>query len=211
MDRSKIVRNILDGLVTNPQKKRERTCMSPRIYRGRTAGRFCLGLAALGCVFAGVAAANAQAPVITNPGDLRTLSVNTAFRPGDPDPAWKVMAPMPTARAGFATAAANGKVYAMGGAVLNDCTTVLTVEAYDPVRDVWITELAPMPPPARYRPAGGTLDNIIYVVGGATTDICLQRHGPRYSPGIRPRDRQLVRQAIPADRLGFKLVSASIA
>ena len=53
--------------------------MSPRIHRGRTAARFCLGLAALSCVFVGIAAANAQAPVITNPGDLRTLSVNTAF------------------------------------------------------------------------------------------------------------------------------------
>ena len=145
--------------------------MSPRIYCGRTAVRFWLGLAALSCVFAGIAAANAQAPVITNPGDLRTLSVNTAFRPGDPDPAWKVMAPMPTARAAFATAAANGKVYAIGGAVLDDCVTVPTVEAYDPDGDVWITDLAPMPPPLRYRPSGATLDNTIYVVGGATMDI----------------------------------------
>ena len=63
--------------------------MSPRKYRGRAAGRFCLGLAAVGCVFADVAAANAQAPVITNPGDLRNLSVNTVFRPRDPDPGWK--------------------------------------------------------------------------------------------------------------------------
>ena len=83
------------------------------------------------------------------------------------------MAPMPSARAGFATAAANGKVYAMGGAVLTDCTTVLTVEAYDPVGDVWITGLAPMLPPLRSRPAGGTLDSIIYVVGGAAMEsVC---------------------------------------
>ena len=85
------------------------------------------------------------------------------------------MAPMPTARAGFATAAANGKVYAMGGAVLNNCVTVPTVEAYDPVGDFWITGLAPMPPPLRYRPAGATLDNIIYVVGGAAIGDLLQR------------------------------------
>ena len=52
------------------------------------------------------------------------------------------MAPMPTARAGFAAAAANGKIYAMGGAVLSDCSTVLTVEAYDPAGDFWITGLA---------------------------------------------------------------------
>src|SRR4026208_2622694 len=102
--------------------------MSPPIYRDRIAVRLWLGLAALGCVFADIAASNAQGPpVITNPGDLRSLSVNTAFRPGDPDPAWTVMAPMPTARSGFATAAADGKVYAMGGAVLNTCVTVDTV------------------------------------------------------------------------------------
>ena len=113
--------------------------MSPPIHRDRTAVRFWLGLAALGCGFVGIAASNAQAPVITNPGDLRSLSVNTAFRPSDPNPAWTVMAPMPTARSGFATAAADGKVYAMGGAVLNTCVTVDTVEAYDPNGDFWIT------------------------------------------------------------------------
>ena len=148
--------------------------MSPGIYRGRIAARFCRGLAALSCVFVGIAAANAQAPVITNPGDLRTLSVNTAFRPGDPNPAWTVMAPMPTARAAFATAAASGKVYAIGGAILNNCVTVDTVEAYDPVGDVWITGFAPLPPPLRFRPSGGTLDNMIYLVGGsAPDDVCV--------------------------------------
>ena len=144
--------------------------MSPQMHSGRTAVRFCLGLAALSCVFAGIATVKAQAPVITNPGDLRTLTVNTAFRPGDPNPAWTVMAPMPTARAAFATAAANGKVYAIGGAILNNCVTVDTVEAYDPVGDVWITGFAPLPPPLRFRPSGGTLDNMIYLVGGSTLD-----------------------------------------
>lgn len=144
--------------------------MSPRIYRGHTAMRFCLGLAALVCGFASIAASNAQAPVITNPGDLRSLSVNTAFRPSDPDPAWTIMAPMPTARSGFATAAVDGKVYAMGGAVLNTCVTVDTVEAYNPDGDFWITGLAPIPEPLRYRPAGATLDNIIYLVGGSAPD-----------------------------------------
>ena len=166
--------------------------MSPRKYRGRTAGRFCRGLAALGCVFANIAAANAQAPVITNPGDLRTLSVNTVFRAGDLDPAWKVIAPMPTARSGVATAAANGKVYAMGGGVLDDCTTVLTVEAYDPVRDVWITELAPMLPPlVTGQPVARSTTLFIWLVGrrwtfSATTRPSVQsRHTtPRQTAGL---------------------------
>ena len=147
--------------------------MNPGKYRGCTAARFCLGLAALSCVFVGVAAANAQAPEVTNPGDVRTLTANTAFSPGDPDPAWADRAPMPTARAGFGAAAANGKVYAIGGAILNNCTTVATVEAYDPATDSWITNLPDMPLPLRYRPAAGTLDSIIYVVGGAqTVNVC---------------------------------------
>ncbi|MEO8044454.1 MAG: putative Ig domain-containing protein [Spartobacteria bacterium] len=80
---------------------------------------------------------------------------------------------MPTARAALATAAAGGKVYAIGGVILNDCVTVPTVEAYDPVGDVWITGLRDMPLPRRHRPAGATLDDLIYVVGGsARTVIC---------------------------------------
>ena len=137
--------------------------------------RFWLGLAALGCGFVGIAASNAQdPPVITNPGDLRFLSVNTAFAPGAPNPVWRIMAPMPTARAAFATAAANGpagngQIYAIGGAVLNSCVLVPTVEAYDPSSDSWNKKpLAPMPPPLRFRPSGATLDNMIYVVGGGS-------------------------------------------
>ena len=145
--------------------------MNPRLNPGGFALRALLGLAASSCVFALTAALYAQAPVITNPGDLRNLSVNTAFRPGDPDPAWTAMAPMPTARSAFATAAANGRVYAIGGEVLSRCVTVPTVEAYDPVGDFWITGLSDMPPPLRFRPSGATLDNTIYVVGGSTMSL----------------------------------------
>jgi N-acetylneuraminic acid mutarotase len=142
--------------------------MSPPIHRDRNAVRFWLGLAALGCGFVGIAAASAQAPpVITNPGDLRFISANTSFAPGAPNPTWRIKAPMPTARAAFATAAVNDKIYAIGGAILNDCVIVPTVEAYEPSSDSWNTrELAPMPPPLRFRPSGAALDNLIYVVGG---------------------------------------------
>lgn len=132
--------------------------------------RIWLGLAALNCVFVGIAVVNAQAPVITDPGDFRILGVNTVLRPLDPNPGWSEMAPMPTARGGFATAAAGGKIYTIGGAVIHDCATVPTVEAYDPALDLWTTGLAPMPPPLRWRPSGGTLDNLIYVIGGASRE-----------------------------------------
>jgi N-acetylneuraminic acid mutarotase len=141
--------------------------MSPRNACHRVV---CIGLAVLSCMFAGVAAVDAQAPVITNPGDLRMLSVNTVFRPLDPNPGWTPMAPMPTARAGFATAAAGGKIYTMGGATVHDCLTVSTVEAYNPEEDLWTTGLAKMPAPLRWRPSSSALDDIVYVVGGASRE-----------------------------------------
>jgi hypothetical protein len=144
--------------------------MSSPIHRGHSGVRLSLGLATVGWFFVRVVTVNAQAPVITNPGDLHYLDVNTAFDPGDPNPAWKSMAPMPTARAGFAIAATSEKIYVIGGAVLNDCTTASTVEAYNPSLDLWDTGLAPLPPPSRWRPSGGALGNIIYVVGGASTE-----------------------------------------
>ncbi|HEX4666884.1 MAG TPA: putative Ig domain-containing protein [Chthoniobacterales bacterium] len=113
-----------------------------------------------------IAAARAQAPVITNPGNLRELNVNIAISPLQRDPEWRAMAPMPTARAGFATAAAGGKIYAIAGAVVDHCNPIATVEAYDPRKDLWTTDLAPLPSPLRFRPSASTLDRLIYVVAG---------------------------------------------
>ena len=172
--------------------------MSPQMHSGRTAVRFCLGLAALSCVFAGIATLKAQAPVITNPGDLRTLTVNTAFRPGDPDPAWTVMAPMPTARAAFATAAANGKVYAIGGEVLNNCVTVRYSRS---LRSGWgrldyricSTSTTTSFPAVRCHSRQHDL------FGWRVDAGCFLRpHGLEYSSSIRSRNRQLVREAAHA-------------
>jgi N-acetylneuraminic acid mutarotase len=74
---------------------------------------------------------------------------------------------MPTGRAGFAIAVANNRIYAIGGSIGDDCNITSIVEAYDPKRDLWTTQLANLPRPKRWRPSAGTLDDIIYVVGGA--------------------------------------------
>ena len=163
--------NILDGFSNDLLKQDEKDlCMGSRLRLGRASVRLWLGLAALSCVFAGIAAIKAQTPpVITDPGDLRALSVNTAFDPLDPGLGWTSMAPMPTARTGFAIGAVGQKIYAIGGAVINDCAVVSQVEAYDPGADLWTTGLAPIPPPRRWRPVGGTLGGIVYVVGGSST------------------------------------------
>jgi N-acetylneuraminic acid mutarotase len=139
------------------------------MHSGLTWARLCLGLAALSCFFARFTTVNAQVPVITNPSDEHYLNINSAFDPLDPA-AWTPRAPMPTARAGFAISAAGGLIYAIGGAVVDNCTTVSTVEAYDPATDQWITDgLAPMPTPG-WRSSAGTLDGTIYVVGGASVE-----------------------------------------
>ena len=142
--------------------------MNPQVHLIFAATKLWIGVIVAGSLCAG-STIDAQIPVITNPGDLRIVSVNTAFRPDDPGAGWTEVAPMATGRAGFATAAASGRIYAIGGAVVNDCLSVPTVEAYDPVGDFWLTGLADMPGPLRYRTSGATLDSTIYVVGGVAT------------------------------------------
>jgi N-acetylneuraminic acid mutarotase len=140
--------------------------MNPQILPRRPAQGLRLGVALAGLSFLWIAPAHAQAPVITNPGNLRELDVNIAISPLKADPEWLEMAPMPTARAGFATAAAGGKIYAIAGAIVDHCSPIATVEAYDPAKDLWTTDLAPLPEPLRFRPSSSALDGIVYVVAG---------------------------------------------
>ncbi len=145
--------------------------MNSRIYPGGIALRALLGVVALSCFFVSTAALEAEAPVITNPGDIRYGKRQHDVSSRRSRSRLDNMAPLPMARAAFATAAAKGRVYAMGGAVFDNCVTVPTVEAYDPDGDFWITGLRDMPRPLRFRPSGATLDGIIYVVGGSATKV----------------------------------------
>ncbi len=125
-----------------------------------------LGAAIAGLFLVLPAALHAQAPVITNPANLRDLDVNIKISPLEADPEWLERAPMPTARAGFATTAAGRKIYAIAGAIVDKCNPIDTVEAYDVDSDLWATDLAPLPEPLRYRPSAGALDGLVYVVAG---------------------------------------------
>ena len=120
--------------------------------------------------FGGGVIVHAEAPVITHPGDLRVVSVNTVLQPLDANPIWTSLAPMSTGRAGFAIGSVNGKIYTVGGGPVDNCATVSTVEMYDPALDRWTTGLAPLPPPMRWRPSGVTLNGLLYVVGGQSTE-----------------------------------------
>jgi len=80
---------------------------------------------------------------------------------------------MPTPGYGYACAAVDGRVYAIGG--LRDWTDSIAprrvVEAYDVARDTWLTGFAPMPQ-TRWYCGCAALDGKIYVLGG--TDGCCQ-------------------------------------
>src|SRR5690349_14450363 len=118
----------------------------------------CIGLITV-CLLTGSVLLKADVPVITNPADIHFLDSNTALDPLGSN-TWGIKAPMPTGRAGAATAAALDKIYVIGGEVVDICTTVPVVEAYDPATDQWTTDLAPLPAPSRWRPSAGTLDGL---------------------------------------------------
>ena len=81
---------------------------------------------------------------------------------------WVTKASMPTARFIAGSAVANGLMYVVGGrnnVNLNNKSVADTIlEAYDPSADRWTT-LAPLPT-HRYDVAAGSVNGIIYAVGG---------------------------------------------
>ncbi len=90
------------------------------------------------------------------------LSVHAA------EASWLTNAPMPTARLLLGVAAANGKIYAIGGSktatVFQDDTETNVNEEYDPSTNTW-TQKAPMLT-ARSAFAITVYQNKIYVIGG---------------------------------------------
>jgi len=78
---------------------------------------------------------------------------------------WVSLAPLQTARQELAVAAANGKVYAIGG--ISGLNVLASVEEYDPASNRW-RFVAPLPEPLHHS-AAATLDDVIYVIGGYRT------------------------------------------
>jgi len=84
------------------------------------------------------------------------------------DPAtdiWAAQMQMPTARWDLAAAAANGKIYAIGGWDPLSQTVLATVEEFDPTTNSWTTK-SPMPM-ARSGLVAVTLNGKIYAFGGS--------------------------------------------
>jgi N-acetylneuraminic acid mutarotase len=78
---------------------------------------------------------------------------------------WTYKQPMPTARAGFAIAIYQDKVYCIGGC--SDKAIVGTNEVYNPATDRWETKTA-MPTP-RTGLCANVVDDKIYLIGGFIT------------------------------------------
>jgi N-acetylneuraminic acid mutarotase len=117
---------------------------------------------------------------------LRPGSTDTMIHPARPhqvvgtveeyDPAtnsWRTRSPMPTPRNHHAVAAANGRIYAIGGrigaAFITRASNTDVVEAYDPAADTWSAPLERMPTP-RSAVASGVHNGRIYVAGGEFQD-----------------------------------------
>jgi N-acetylneuraminic acid mutarotase len=82
---------------------------------------------------------------------------------------WVEKAPMPTVRFSFGVAVANGKIYAIGGAVATQSGELTAAnEEYNPTTNTW-TKKGPMPTP-RYGCAVAAYENKIYVFGGGIND-----------------------------------------
>jgi probable HAF family extracellular repeat protein len=78
--------------------------------------------------------------------------------------AWTARAPLTSPRLGLAVAAANGRLYAIGGA--NSAGTVLrTVQAYSPSTNSWTTR-APLPAARGTGNGAVAINGIIYLAGG---------------------------------------------
>ena len=85
-----------------------------------------------------------------------------------PNDGWLPLPAMPTPRFIAGGAVANGKFYIVGGRnnvnVANHSEADTVLEAYDPVSAKW-SKLAPMPT-RRYDVAAGSVNGIVYAVGG---------------------------------------------
>lgn len=78
---------------------------------------------------------------------------------------WTQLAPVLVPRQEVAVAAANGKLYLIGG--LSGPDVLASVEEYDPRTGVW-RFVAPLPEP-RHHAAAAAIDGAIYVIGGYET------------------------------------------
>lgn len=103
----------------------------------------------------------------------------------NPASGWKTKASMPTPRNHLAFAAVGGKVYAIGGQILNRENTgnQTVVHAYNPATNTW-TQAASLPLPLGHTHAGTIVqDGRIVMAGGVTSGYTTTNQILSYDPG----------------------------
>jgi hypothetical protein len=153
----------------------------------------------------GAACADANIP-------CQTHSVATVEAYDPVTDTWTTRAAMPTARQSVGAAAANGRIYAVGGAQSdrpwNETPSIIfsTNEEYDPATDSWVTK-APMPT-ARYGASVATLNGAIHAIGGDGAGPLAGTH-EEFDPAA---NAWITRQAMPTPRFwsGVAVVAGRI-
>ena len=121
---------------------------------------------------------------------------------------WSTKADMPTARVWFSTSVVEGKIYAIGGALVTR-EPLSTVEVYDPTTDTWTTK-TPMPT-ARAAHAAAVVDGIIYVIGGGTVSAqpggfsVVEAYDPATDTWTRKADIPAPRASLSTSGVGGKI------
>lgn len=137
------------------------------------------------------------------------VPVNTNYAYDPKTNTWSTRSPMPTARQHLATAAVDGKLYAMGGRFLGNGigsedmqethTNFNRVEMYDPKTDSW-TVLHPMQVKRSGFTATEASDGKIYVFGGQGVEGKEINSVERYDPKI---DKWTFETPMPTGRFGI--------
>jgi len=123
------------------------------------------------------------------------------------DPAtntWATRAPMPTPRSVLGVvAAANGKLYAIGGQTTGSII-LATVEEYDPTTDTWATK-APMPTPrAAFGVAAAPIGKV-YAIGGGNAGSVVFSTVEEYDPAL---DTWTTKAPMPTPRISLSAALA---
>jgi hypothetical protein len=131
--------------------------------------------------------------VLDPPSFVTCTGVNENYDPASNQ--WTGKAAMPTARASFACAAVDGKIYCIGGTIgLKDGQVMVSGvnEVYNPATDKWETKTAM--PTSRVGASASVIDGKIYVVGGDSnatevydpqTDTWTSKAAMPFKPGLR--------------------------
>lgn len=100
-------------------------------------------------------------------GTIYTAEQNKTYMYRAETATWESRAPMPTPRTEASGAAANGKLYVLGGA--NSSVRTALMEAFDPATNLW--ETCTPAPIAVSHAAAAAMNGKIYFFGGMTIDM----------------------------------------